>query len=74
MRIFSGEKTPAKAIVMNTAVSMACETIFERVDAMKKFLVNFFTVKNTMTSIYSERKYASREAILTRHESEKMVS
>ena len=72
--IFSGEKTHAKAMVMNTAVSIACEMIFERVEVTKKFVLIFFAAKKTMTSIYSDTRNAKREAILTRHESEKIVS
>jgi hypothetical protein len=53
---------------------MACEQIFESVDAIKKFENTFFTKKNTPISTYQERKNARREAIVIREDRENIVS
>lgn len=54
--IFSGENTPIKAILINTAVSIAWEIIFEKMEAKKKLSQSLFPRKNVSTSIYSEQK------------------
>jgi hypothetical protein len=73
-RIFSGENTPANAITIKKNVSTHCETMFERVDAMKKFEKICFARKNTQTSISSDVRNAKSEAIPTRNERENMAS